>query len=327
MSDRIDFTDEVCDGAVIEVVVRGQKQNIQKNFVQLLSPLMNSILKTLAPCDTTLIIIPDIDADTLGDFLHVIQNFTNKSFQKVMSEEQVRRLDDIFELLKINTNFFKINMLELAEEGSNDVQEEKTVNADTDKTSDTDESEFLTNEKSLNPVKPDPEEEDFNVTDVTTIKTANTVKESVVGDEKDLSTECSELEDLFGLNDGLTEPIRNPPFVSTEKRTEIRKSKLGRPPRQHPLKITEPIKEEEMSLYTNDEIKSLKFQRLRELNNEASKKCRAIRRGKQLSIMEDLLWEKNRNKSLQAAHTEMIRKIQAFKNYMYNIGLIKPKIQ
>ena len=107
----------------------------------------------------------------------------------------------------------------------------------------------------------------------------------------------------------------------------IRKSRVGRPPRQHPLKITEPIREEEMSLYTKDEIKSVKYQRLRELNNEASKKCRAIRREKQLSIMEDLMWEEKRNKSLQVAHKEIMKKIHALKNYMYSIGLIKPKIQ
>ena len=165
MSDGFDLIDEVRDDAAIEVSVRGQKQRIPKTFLRLLSPLMSSILRTLAPCDTTVIIIPDIDTDTLEDFLHIIENFPQKSFQKVMGVKQVRRLDDIFELLMINTNFFKINMLELAEERSNDVQEEEK----TDKTSATEESAFLPDEKSFDPVKQDIEEE-FKRADSTATK-------------------------------------------------------------------------------------------------------------------------------------------------------------
>ena len=82
-------------------------------------------------------------------------------------------------------------------------------------------------------------------------------------------------ENMFGLNNKLT---------YTGKRNEVRKSGPGRPPRQHALRITELIKEEDLSLYTKEEIKSLKYQRMRDLNNEASKKSRAARRDRHLGV-------------------------------------------
>ena len=324
---RIDFSKEVGDNEGIVVTVSGKTQKIPKSFLQLLSPLVSSILRTLTPCDSTVIIIPDIDIDTLEDFLHVIQNFTNKNFQKVMSEEKVKRLDDIFDLLKINTNFFKINMLERAEESFNDGKEEETFDdGDVAIKSDKEKSGSLTDEKSLDSVKEEPGE-DINF-DAATTKARESREniESVVRDEKDLTLESFALKDLFaGLNKGLNETTRNPSSLSTEKRNEIRKKRIGRPPRQHPIKITEPIKDEEMSLYTKDEIKSLKYRRIRDLNNEASRKCREVRKTKQLELLEIMLWEEKRNQSLKVEHKAMMERIQAFKNYMYKIGLIKPK--
>ena len=80
-----------------------------------------------------------------------------------------------------------------------------------------------------------------------------------------------------------------------------------------------------MSLYTKDELRSLKYRRIRDLNNEASKKCREVRKTKQLELLEIMLWEEKRNQRLKVEHKEMMEKILAFKNYMYKIGLIKPK--
>ena len=243
-----------------------------------------------------------------------------------MSEGQVKRLDDIFDLLKINTNFFKINMLDRTEESFHKVKEEKTLDDDDmDNKSETEEIGLLTDVKSLDSVE-DETEEDINCAAATTKESKAIIESEMVRDEKDLTLESFALKDLYAeLNKGPTETTRNPSYLSTEKRKEIRKKRIGRPPRQHPIKITEPIKDEEMSLYTKDEIKSLKYRRIRDLNNEASRKCREVRKTKQLELLEIMLWEEKRNQSLKVEHKAMMERIHAFKNYMYKIGLIKPK--
>ena len=118
---------------------------------------------------------------------------------------------------------------------------------------------------------------------------------------------------MFGLNNKLT---------NTEKINEDRKSGPGRPPRQHALKITESIKKEDISLYTKVEIQSLKYQRARDLNNEASKKCRAVRRNRQIELEECLHWEEKRNRNLTSEYNEQVKKLDSFKRYMYKRRLI-----
>ena len=126
-----------------------------------------------------------------------------------------------------------------------------------------------------------------------------------------MTQESSIMENMFGLNNKLT---------NTEK-----KSGPGRPPKQHALKITESIKKEDISLYTKEEIQSLKYRRARDLNNEASKKCRAVRRGRQIDLEECLHWEEKRNRNLTSEYNEQVKKLDSFKRYMYKRRLIMPK--
>ena len=321
-SDEIDITEDISDGVVIEVAVRGNKQNIPKRSLQLLSPLVSSILRTIAPCINTVIIIPDVSDETFEDFLQVIQNFTNTGFQKVMSEHQVRRLDDIFELLKINTNFFKINLVKKEEERSTNSQEKNIVHANSTGT-----ENFKTgiDESSIEYYESNAKEEsetDISFKDVS----ATTIIDPEVRDEdKELKSNSTGLKDMFDFNDELPDPKIHPIFLSSDKRNKKKKSKLGRPLRKHPHKITEIVTEEDLSLYTDEEIQSLKYRRIRDLNNEASRKCRAARRDKQLVLEEYLLWEQNRNEKLRFALKEKMKKMDVFKNYMYKLGVIKPK--
>jgi len=78
------------------------------------------------------------------------------------------------------------------------------------------------------------------------------------------------------------EPVKeeeNPLFTIPE--VPASKKKAGRPERQHPIKITEIPKHGSVEL-TPDQLKSLKYRRSRDLNNEASKRCRKNRKDKQL---------------------------------------------
>ena len=95
--------------------------------------------------------------------------------------------------------------------------------------------------------------------------------------------------------------------------------------RFHPLKITELITKEKKSIYTKEEIETLKFRRMRDLNNEACKRFRDASRCKQQELEQDLIWEEERNRNLKMLYEEEVRKIKVLKAYMYKIGLKMPK--
>eukprot|EP00092_Neocalanus_flemingeri_P025296 GFUD01027428.1.p1 GENE.GFUD01027428.1~~GFUD01027428.1.p1 ORF type:complete len:359 (+),score=124.76 GFUD01027428.1:158-1234(+) len=82
--------------------------------------------------------------------------------------------------------------------------------------------------------------------------------------------------------------------VAKRSKPSLKRS-VGRPERQTPLEITEVPRKGSVCL-TPDQMRSLKYRRMRDLNNEASKKCRKNRKVKQ-SVKEQSwqeLEEKNR---------------------------------
>ena len=79
-----------------------------------------------------------------------------------------------------------------------------------------------------------------------------------------------------------------------------------------------------MSIYTKEEIETLKFRRMRDLNNEACKRFRDASRCKQQELEQDLIWEEERNRNLKMLYEEEVRKIKVLKAYMYKIGLEMP---
>ena len=54
-----------------------------------------------------------------------------------------------------------------------------------------------------------------------------------------------------------------------------------------------------MNAMSEEEIQGLKYRRMRELNNQASKACRAKRKNKQQSLEEELVVEQDKNLRLR----------------------------
>ena len=67
--------------------------------------------------------------------------------------------------------------------------------------------------------------------------------------------------------------------VAARKLKKPTNKKVGRPERQTPLEITEVPRAGSVSV-TPSEMRKLKYRRMRDLNNEASKKCRRNRKQK-----------------------------------------------
>merc|ERR1711931_136574 len=86
---------------------------------------------------------------------------------------------------------------------------------------------------------------------------------------------------------------------------KVLKKKPGRPERKTPIQITEIPKKGSVGL-TEDKLKAAKYRRARDLNNEASKRCRQNRKEKQQTKERECqeLAEKNRELSLKMLEIE-----------------------
>jgi len=108
----------------------------------------------------------------------------------------------------------------------------------------------------------------------------------------------------------------NPSQISPPTTTAIaRKSRpvmhkrVGRPERKTPRMITE-IPMKGSALLSQSELRNLKYRRMRDLNNEASKKCRQKRKEKQ-SVMEEVCQEEGeKNKMLKQKLEEMESQVE-----------------
>lgn len=103
-----------------------------------------------------------------------------------------------------------------------------------------------------------------------------------------------------------------------KKEPVIRKKTVGRPARQEPITITE-IPEAGL---TKEQRQALKYRRMRDLNNEASRKCRKARKAK-ANKAEDLLEEeRNKNEELHARLQKMEAERDNIKDTLEKMGLL-----
>merc|ERR1711902_271892 len=98
-----------------------------------------------------------------------------------------------------------------------------------------------------------------------------------------------------------------------KKEPVIRKKTVGRPARQEPITITEVP---EIGL-TKEQRQALKYRRMRDLNNEARRKCRKARKAKANKAEALLDEEQNKNEKIEAD-------IKDIKDNLAKLGLLPP---
>merc|ERR1711963_48661 len=100
-----------------------------------------------------------------------------------------------------------------------------------------------------------------------------------------------------------TSRVRRPscarkPAIRSVQKTSMKK-KPGRPEREGPYHIPPiPTRNARMGM-SEEELQGLKYRRMRELNNQASKACRAKRKNKQAMLEEELVTEQEKNLRLR----------------------------
>ena len=94
-------------------------------------------------------------------------------------------------------------------------------------------------------------------------------------------------------------------FTATAKKLkEPTSKKVGRPERQTPLEITEVPRAGSVSV-TPEKMRKLKYRRMRDLNNEASKKCRRNRKQKMNAKEQECQEEEEKYKILKEKLQQM----------------------
>jgi len=105
--------------------------------------------------------------------------------------------------------------------------------------------------------------------------------------------------------------IKQEPMLTNPSQSVL-KRKAGRPERKTPIQITEVPKNGSVSL-TSDQLKSLKYRRSRDLNNEASKRCRKNRKEKQNKKEQECEELAEKNRELTEQMLTMITEVEAWR--------------
>ena len=103
----------VSDHLNVELVCNDKTFTLPQGLVLLVSPLVRSVLRTLPPgltCMTPQIMIPDVTSGAVSRLAEIIQHCHQPEYQHSLTLQQLRQLDDLFDVLKVDTNFFKINI-------------------------------------------------------------------------------------------------------------------------------------------------------------------------------------------------------------------------
>jgi len=101
------------------------------------------------------------------------------------------------------------------------------------------------------------------------------------------------------------------------------RKKVGRPEVQEPITITEVPKKGKINL-SQEQISSLKYRRMRDLNNEASRKCRKNRKNKAALAEMELEEEMRKNEDLRQRLAEMEKERDDLKNKLVSMGIFLP---
>ena len=84
---------------------------VSRDVLLMVSPFMQRLLRLLPPCQPATITLTDVQSDTLEMFEVLMRN-PDRDFLEIMSFDKLRKIDELFRMLKIDTDYFKINVTE-----------------------------------------------------------------------------------------------------------------------------------------------------------------------------------------------------------------------
>ena len=151
-------------------------------------------------------------------------------------------------------------------------------------------------------------DEDEKLTEVEPTKTTMDTDEDYIPDLKKIKTEPREFVEM--------KPVENVSIEVIEETPRRRKRRVGRPVNNNPITITEiPV----ACKLSDNELRALKYQRTRELNNKASRRFRLNKKKREEQSLQELEQLRAQNHHLQQTLDSMEKEVALWKEKVSGI--------
>ena len=100
----------VTDSLSFELVCKEQTFKIPKDLFLLVSPFFRSLLRSQPAWVTAQVMIPDVASEPIVKLQEIIQHLQDPGYQQTLTLEELKQMDDLFDILRVDTNFFKISI-------------------------------------------------------------------------------------------------------------------------------------------------------------------------------------------------------------------------
>ena len=98
----------VCDKVTLGTSRGDKTVSVARDVLLPISPFLQSIVSSVSPCLPVTIILSDVPGDTL-DTLEAVMTNPGNHFEMLLNYKQLKHCDDLFSMLKLDPNFFKIS--------------------------------------------------------------------------------------------------------------------------------------------------------------------------------------------------------------------------
>ena len=96
-----------CEKVTLQTSTGDKSVKVARDILLPLSPFLQSLLNSVSPCLPVTIILSEVPEETLDMFVAVMRN--PGGHLNIMNFQQLKQCDDLFGMLKIDTNFFKVS--------------------------------------------------------------------------------------------------------------------------------------------------------------------------------------------------------------------------
>ena len=93
-----------------DLVSRDHIVTLPSNVFIVISPFLRSVMRTILPCVRPTVIVPDVSDEALRKLKTIVKHFHDHNYREIFSIEELRDLDSLFDILKIDTGYFKISI-------------------------------------------------------------------------------------------------------------------------------------------------------------------------------------------------------------------------
>ena len=117
----LDDTDLLNNSEEFDLVSQGEIVTLPTNVFIVISPFLRSVMRSILPCVRPTVMVPDVSDEAVSKLKTLVSHFHDHDYQKLLNFDDMRDLNELFDLLKIDTGYFEIS---IADQNSLEVQDD-----------------------------------------------------------------------------------------------------------------------------------------------------------------------------------------------------------